>query len=71
MGQIAQAPRHNRTITVDFSDEATYFELLSHGKAFVEFILTTWKVIGRTLDTSKKFSFEIKALEKDHCETPP
>jgi hypothetical protein len=32
---------------------------------------TTWKVIGRTLDTSKKFSFEIKALGKDLCETPP
>jgi hypothetical protein len=39
MGQTAKAPRQNRTITVDFSDEATYFELLSNGKAFVEFIL--------------------------------
>src|SRR5688572_26122608 len=39
MGQTAKAPRQNRTITVDFSDETTYFELLSHGKAFVEFIL--------------------------------
>src|SRR5688572_808311 len=39
MAQTAKAPRHNRTITVDFSDEATYFELLSHGTAFVEFIL--------------------------------
>jgi hypothetical protein len=39
MGQTAKAPRHNRTITVDFSDEATYFELLGNGKAFVEFIL--------------------------------
>src|SRR5918999_811398 len=39
MGQTAKAPRQNRTITVDFSDKATYFELLSNGKAFVEFIL--------------------------------
>ncbi len=39
---MAQAPkpqRENRTLTVDFHDEATYFALLSDGKAFVEFIL--------------------------------
>jgi hypothetical protein len=39
MAQTAKPTRENRTITVDFSDEATYFELLSDGKAFVEFIL--------------------------------
>jgi hypothetical protein len=39
MAQTAKPTRENRTITVDFSDEATYFELLSNGKAFVEFIL--------------------------------
>jgi hypothetical protein len=39
MTQTAKATRENRTITVDFHDEATYFELLSNGKAFVEFIL--------------------------------
>jgi hypothetical protein len=33
--------------------------------------ITTWKVIGRTLDASKQFSFEIKALGKDLCEIPP
>jgi transposase-like protein len=39
MAQAAKAPRQNRTITVDFQDQATYFELLSDGKAFVEFVL--------------------------------
>ena len=34
------------------------------------FKCTTWKVIGWTLDTSKKYSFEIKALGKDLCATP-
>jgi hypothetical protein len=39
MPQTPKVTRENRTITVDFNDEATYFELLSNGKAFVEFIL--------------------------------
>src|SRR5262245_43597009 len=36
MGQAAQRTRENRTITVDFRDEATYFQLLGDGKAFLE-----------------------------------
>ena len=39
MVQTAKPSRENRTITVDFNDEATYFDLLSDGKAFVEFVL--------------------------------
>jgi hypothetical protein len=39
MGNADQTSRQNRTITVDFQDKSTYFELLSDGKAFVEFIL--------------------------------
>jgi hypothetical protein len=39
MAQTAKATRENRTITVDFHDEPTYFELLNDGKAFVEFVL--------------------------------
>jgi hypothetical protein len=39
MGQTAKAPRENRTITVNFQDEATYFQLIHDGKAFVEFVL--------------------------------
>ena len=39
MGQAAKATRANRTITVDFHDEATYDRLLDDTKAFVEFLL--------------------------------
>ena len=39
MAQAAKSKRQNRTLTVDFYDEATYFELLTDGKAFVEFVL--------------------------------
>src|SRR6266705_1536732 len=39
MGQAAKPTRQNRTITVDFQDEATYFQLLGDTKAFVEFVL--------------------------------
>jgi hypothetical protein len=39
MAQAAKLKRQNRTLTVDFHDEATYFELLRDGKAFVEFVL--------------------------------
>jgi len=34
MGIAAKQTRENRTITVDFRDEATYFQLLGDGKAF-------------------------------------
>src|ERR671916_1663092 len=39
MGTAAQPTRENRTITVDFRSEATYFQLLGDGKAFLECIL--------------------------------
>ena len=39
MGTAAKPTRENRTITVDFRDEATYFQLLGDGKAFVECVL--------------------------------
>jgi hypothetical protein len=32
MARAATRTRHNRTITVDFHDEATYVQLLSGGK---------------------------------------
>jgi len=38
--------RQNRTITVDFHDESTYFQLFSDGKAFVEFVLAFLLSIG-------------------------
>jgi len=46
MGNRAKTTRQNRTITVDFQDQATYFQLLSHGKAFVEFVLAFMLSIG-------------------------
>src|SRR5215831_9625931 len=39
MQNTARQTRENRTITVDFQDETTYFQLLGDGKAFVEFVL--------------------------------
>jgi hypothetical protein len=39
MGTAAKATRENRTITVDFRNETTYFQLLGDGKAFVELVL--------------------------------
>src|SRR6266704_551352 len=38
MGTAAKQTRENRTITVDFRDDATYLQLLGDGKAFVEFV---------------------------------
>ena len=46
MGPTANPTRQNRTITVDFHDEATYFQLLSDGKAFVECVLAFILSIG-------------------------
>src|SRR5215510_2707544 len=39
MEQAAKRTRQNRTITVDFLNEATYFQLLDNGKAFLECVL--------------------------------
>src|SRR5262252_7449725 len=38
MRSRSKQPRENRTITVDFQNEATYFQLLGDGKAFLEFV---------------------------------
>src|SRR3989442_12860149 len=46
MGQAAKPTRHNRTITVDFQDEATYLQLLGDTQAFVEFVLAFILSIG-------------------------
>jgi hypothetical protein len=39
MGPAAKPTRENRTITIDFQNETTYFQLLGDGKAFVELVL--------------------------------
>ncbi len=46
MGTAARPTRENRTITVDFHDEATYFQLLGDGKAFIEFVLAFLLALG-------------------------
>ena len=39
MGTAAKPTRENRTITVDFQDETTYYQLLGDGKAFLELVM--------------------------------
>jgi hypothetical protein len=46
MGIAAQPTRENRTITVDFRSEATYFQLLGDRKAFLECILAFVMSLG-------------------------
>src|SRR5438132_4140695 len=46
MGQAGKRTRHNRTITVDFQNEATYFQLLGDRKAFVECVLAFLLALG-------------------------
>src|SRR6266699_2952815 len=46
MGQTAKVTRKNRTITVDFHNEATYDQLLDHTNAFVEFVLAFLLALG-------------------------
>jgi len=49
MAQGATRTRHNRTITVDFHNEATYYQLLGDGKAFVECVLACLLALGLQL----------------------
>ena len=46
MGQAGKRTRHNRTITVDFQNEATYFRLLDDGNACVECVLAFFLSLG-------------------------
>ena len=46
MKQAATPTRANRTITVDFQNETTYFHLLGDGKAFVECVLAFLLALG-------------------------
>jgi hypothetical protein len=49
MGTAAQPTRENRTITVDFRSEATYFQLLGDGKAFLECVIAFVMSLGYQL----------------------
>jgi hypothetical protein len=46
LATAATQSRHNRTITVDFHDEATYVQLCGDGKAFVECVLAFLLALG-------------------------
>src|SRR5918911_579595 len=46
MGHTTKQPRANRTITIDFQNEATYFQLLGNRKAFLECVLAFILSIG-------------------------
>jgi hypothetical protein len=46
MGKATKRTRENRTITIDFRDEATYFHLLGDGKAFLECVLAFMLSLG-------------------------
>jgi hypothetical protein len=49
MRTTAHQTRDNRTITVDFQNEATYLQLLGDGKAFVECVLAFLLALGLQL----------------------
>src|SRR5919199_817497 len=49
MRTTARQTRENRTVTVDFQNEATYFQLLGDGKAFVECVLAFLLALGLQL----------------------
>ena len=46
MGNATKVTRENRTITIDFHNEATYVQLLGDGKAFVECVLAFLLALG-------------------------
>jgi hypothetical protein len=46
MRNTARQTRENRTITIDFQNEATYFQLLGDGKAFLECVLAFVLTLG-------------------------
>src|SRR5262245_33887454 len=46
MSPAAKPTRGNRTITVDFRDDATYVQLLKDGKALVECVLAFLLALG-------------------------
>src|SRR5574341_2607686 len=46
MPNTARQTRENRTITIDFQNEASYFQLLGDGKAFLEFVFAFLLSLG-------------------------
>ena len=56
MPNTARQTRENRTITIDFQNEATYFQLLGDGKAFVEFVIAFVLPLGFQLKHKAVYS---------------
>ena len=54
MGTAAKPTRGNRTITVDFRDEATYFYLLGDGKALLKCVFAFLLSLGFQLKSSSR-----------------
>ena len=63
MAQAATLTRENRTITVDFHDETTYFQLLGDGKVFLECAFAFVLSLG--------FQLKHKATCRGGCLTRP
>jgi hypothetical protein len=53
MRNTTRQTHENRTITVDFQHEATYVQLLSDGKAFVECVMAFLLSLGFQLKHNK------------------
>jgi hypothetical protein len=49
MRSTAKPPRENRTITVDFQQETTYFQMLGDGQAFLACVMAFVMAIGFAL----------------------
>ncbi len=47
---MSKRPRQNRTITVDFNDEATYHQLCGDGRGFIDFVVAFIASIGFALN---------------------
>jgi hypothetical protein len=56
MRNSAHQTRANRTITIDFHNEATYFRLLHDGKAFVECVLAWLLLDSRVVDVPMSYN---------------
>ena len=49
MDNLPKRPRQNRTITVDFNNEATYHQLCDDGPRFIDFVVAFILSIGLQL----------------------
>jgi hypothetical protein len=59
MHNTARQTRENRTLTIDFQNEATYFQLLGDGKAFLERIFPPHFGERRTISGGYLYSYPI------------